>query len=352
MKPSSISNSERSALAPDPWLAAALGLLVMAEVALRLFGPGELRPVRDGYYPPPQIFDREVGYRYRSSHRSQYVRRDFDSEMVTNEWGFHAPNWSRGKPAATLRLAIVGDSLLAANQVAVAQTWPALLEARLSPVAGRRVEVLNFGVDGYRAWNIARLTERDVLDFAPDLIVLWGDYEYLLNPYELYRTTVGDRIYAGYDPEVLLETARRERQLAVSIGQLLTRYSRLSQLLVRASGKQVTEGRQYQVLPGRSPRVHELEELLAVMARAARSRGVPLALFWRNRRPPVDRDPSLRLGLSSVTDAELFPVYTGLTWPSDPHFDPAGNARYAAAVAPIFQALLESTLGRTAALTQ
>jgi len=99
-----------------------------------------------------------------------------------NRWGYRGSAWSQLKPEATLRIAVLGDSFVEAQQVAEWDTACEVLQRRLTQMLpsfarGRyqgvkRVEVLNFGVDGYgTAQEFLTLTE-DVWQFAPDVVVL------------------------------------------------------------------------------------------------------------------------------------------------------------------------------------
>jgi hypothetical protein len=332
----------RSRLPVDPALILVVACLAAGEIALRASRDArrEARAL-DGYYPPPHVFDREVGYRYRPRHRGRFVRADFDTIMVTNNHGFRGPDFERAKPAGRYRVALLGDSLLAANQVQIEQTWAYLLERRLRAVAGRRVEVLNFGVDGYRCWNEGRLLVESVLGYGPDAVVLWADEAVLRNPFELYRTTSGDTILASYDPDLLLATASREAAQALAPGTLLLRHSRLSRWFVRRLGKNPVDSANFRWVAGGSTRRHRLESLIAGMADACRGRGAGFGLFYRNRRPSPDRDPCVPLGIPVASDDALFPTYRGLTFARDAHLDVAGNRRYADSSAALFQDLLE-----------
>jgi len=93
-----------------------------------------------------------------------------------NSHGMHDVERSLAKPPNTLRLAILGDSVVAAQQVPVEKTMAQVLERILSNAAslnGYRIEVLNFGVGGYTLAQ-TYLTQRDkVWAFQPDIIVLF-----------------------------------------------------------------------------------------------------------------------------------------------------------------------------------
>lgn len=94
------------------------------------------------------------------------------------------------KPLDTYRVVVMGDSIAAALAQDPEKNFPQLLEDLLpaSPVSGgKKVEVLNFGMDGYRTAQEARLLEREAARYAPDFIVV----EYCLNdPGNSYTPTI------------------------------------------------------------------------------------------------------------------------------------------------------------------
>jgi lysophospholipase L1-like esterase len=94
------------------------------------------------------------------------------------------------RAAGTFRIAVLGDSITAGHPLRVggAPTFSQEIERRLNArPAGPRVEVLNFGTDGYSTLQEARLLESNVDAFAPDLVIV----AYCLNdPANSYTPTV------------------------------------------------------------------------------------------------------------------------------------------------------------------
>jgi hypothetical protein len=92
-----------------------------------------------------------------------------------NHDGMHDREHTIAKPPGTFRIAVLGDSLTAARQVPLEKNFCSVIELELSQCAafaGRRVEVMNFGVDGYGTAQ-ELLTLRDhVWKYRPDLVVL------------------------------------------------------------------------------------------------------------------------------------------------------------------------------------
>ncbi|MDH4064595.1 MAG: hypothetical protein OEW19_09350, partial [Acidobacteriota bacterium] len=93
----------------------------------------------------------------------------------TNRWGMRDQEYAEAKPAETLRIALLGPSHVMGNGVADGETFEALAEeslnAELRPGPYRRVEILNFGVDGYSLPQQVALLEDRVFRFEPDIVI-------------------------------------------------------------------------------------------------------------------------------------------------------------------------------------
>ena len=91
------------------------------------------------------------------------------------------------------RVITVGDSVTFGVSVAPREAWPGALQALLPS----SVDVLNFGVNGYDAEQVASLVESRLAAWKPDLVV-WGTYTNDLAPtYMLYGTKTGDPVFVG-----------------------------------------------------------------------------------------------------------------------------------------------------------
>ncbi len=94
--------------------------------------------------------------------------------FTTNRWGMRDQDYEQAKAPGTLRIAILGPSHVMGNNVADADVFERLVEARLNrDGVGRheRVEVLNFGVDGYSLPQQLALLEDRVFAFSPDVVI-------------------------------------------------------------------------------------------------------------------------------------------------------------------------------------
>jgi len=97
------------------------------------------------------------------------------NQFSTNRWGMRDRDYDLMKPPGTLRIAVLGPSHVMGNGVPDGATFEALVEERLNreQVGGRyrRVEILNFAVDGYTlAQQVAMLEDR-VVAFSPDIVI-------------------------------------------------------------------------------------------------------------------------------------------------------------------------------------
>lgn len=89
-----------------------------------------------------------------------------------NRWGFRDRDWRETKDSGTYRIAAVGDSFTFGHAVSRDESWVKQLEQRLGEVDGQRVEVLNFGVQGYNTRNELGVLRTQVLRFHPDMVLL------------------------------------------------------------------------------------------------------------------------------------------------------------------------------------
>lgn len=145
---------------------------IIAEAAVRLLSLGK-----------PEFFTYSAtrGWKLRAG-ASGWQTDEGRAWVSVNRWGYRGADWTRVKPAGTLRIAVLGDSFIQAQQVAGQDTACEVLQralARMLPSFARgryrglkQVEVMNFGVDGYgTAQELFTLVE-DVWQFSPDIVLL------------------------------------------------------------------------------------------------------------------------------------------------------------------------------------
>jgi lysophospholipase L1-like esterase len=91
-----------------------------------------------------------------------------------NHHGQRGADYPLAKPAAELRLMVLGDSLTMGKDVRDDETYPAQLEALLNARGpeGQAVRVINAGVNGWATWHYMRWAETKLARFDSDVLVL------------------------------------------------------------------------------------------------------------------------------------------------------------------------------------
>ncbi len=144
--------TERLGRSGRRWLPLTATLIVVvlaAELTLRAMGFGHpLLYVNDpqvGYYPAP----------------NQNVTR-YGGRVITNRFGMRAPDYSRNKPAGTLRILMIGDSTLyGGSYIAQDELYCRLLERKLNAsLPEGKVEVLSIGVNAWGPFHKLGYIER------------------------------------------------------------------------------------------------------------------------------------------------------------------------------------------------
>ncbi|MBW4687715.1 MAG: SGNH/GDSL hydrolase family protein [Komarekiella atlantica HA4396-MV6] len=108
-------------------------------------------------------------------HTAGWVRNEGEAYVQYNSEGFHDREHPQVKPNNTLRIALLGDSFTEAVQVLQAQGIAAVIERELKncpTLAGRDVEVMNFGVNGYGTDQELLTLREKVWNYSPDLVLL------------------------------------------------------------------------------------------------------------------------------------------------------------------------------------
>jgi hypothetical protein len=139
--------------------------LICTEIALRIinysfptfYSPDDYR----GYVLTPRI--------------EGWYRKEGESYVSINSDGLRDTEHSKQKPANTLRIAVIGDSYAEAFQVPLENAFWKVAENRLqncSALGGQTVEFINFGVSGYGTAQQLITLQRQVWDYAPDVVLL------------------------------------------------------------------------------------------------------------------------------------------------------------------------------------
>lgn len=99
-------------------------------------------------------------------------------QVRTNSMGMADREYPLEKPAGTLRIALLGDSLTASLYLPVEQQFKTLWEKALSQRLGKPVEIMNFAVDGTGTWEQLQMFHLRARQFQPDAVILaffWGN---------------------------------------------------------------------------------------------------------------------------------------------------------------------------------
>lgn len=146
-----------------------VALLLLAELALRVFGP----IVPGNYETLDMMVADPVFGRFHSRGVSGWIRLgDEHVFMRLNGDGLRGPEWPLARPPGTFRILVLGDAFVEGPSADEAETWVGRLEAALNSRGGPlRFEAINAGVSG---WGTAEqslwLSERG-LRYQPDLVI-------------------------------------------------------------------------------------------------------------------------------------------------------------------------------------
>ena len=153
----------------------------LGAVALIVFGFGVALGLADAgirlanrWFPYFYCYDEDRGWGLNPGAHGWY-RREGVAYVRINHDGFRGPDYPERKPPRVFRVAVLGDSYVEAIQVAEEKTLTAVIGHELSacPVLkGKRVEVMNFGVDGYGTAQELITLRRKVWRYSPDVVVL------------------------------------------------------------------------------------------------------------------------------------------------------------------------------------
>lgn len=114
-------------------------------------------------------WDARNGYKFRSNAHGWYSFQGEAYERINKE-GFHDVDHALIKPPGTLRIAVVGSSYVAADQVPLADNFTSKLQ-RILRADGYPVETFNFGQDAYSPPQSFDIVQHHVWQYHPDIIL-------------------------------------------------------------------------------------------------------------------------------------------------------------------------------------
>jgi len=151
-------------------VAVTIGTLLVAEVALRALAPPQATAGLRGLFVARP--DRPWLYGLRPGADAELPTPEVVRYSI-NAAGFRDRPYPLAKASGVFRIAVLGDSIAMGYGVEREAAFPDLIDQTLSTLApDARVEVLNFGVGAYNAYNERMLFEDIVLDYEPDLVLL------------------------------------------------------------------------------------------------------------------------------------------------------------------------------------
>jgi hypothetical protein len=141
--------------------------LLVVEVGLRVSGYSHFNP---------SIVDPDLGFALRPNAEGWW-RKEGVTYVRINGQGLRDHEHAITKPAGTFRIAVVGDSFAEAFQVPAEKAFWSVLEQKLqqcsaSFAAGKKVEILNFGVSGFSTARELISLRKNAWQYSPDLVLL------------------------------------------------------------------------------------------------------------------------------------------------------------------------------------
>jgi lysophospholipase L1-like esterase len=94
-------------------------------------------------------------------------------EFKTNSAGLRDKEYSVTKTEDVFRIAVIGDSFVMADGIAIEENFHSLLEERLNKEQGDvTYQFINFGVSGYYLTQYLEVMKHKAIDYDPDLILV------------------------------------------------------------------------------------------------------------------------------------------------------------------------------------
>ena len=120
------------------------------------------------------IYDPHIGWRNRPNFSGQFEWSDRITYERINSLGWRDNGYAIKKPDNVYRIAVIGCSRTYGYGVNAEETYPKVLERLLNnrPSLKQKVEVLNFGVNGYGLDQMVLNYSLYVRNYKPDLVIL------------------------------------------------------------------------------------------------------------------------------------------------------------------------------------
>ncbi|MEG3858980.1 SGNH/GDSL hydrolase family protein [Microcoleus sp. herbarium12] len=152
---------------------------IIGEIGLRVArveGYARIGDVADSAPTRFHTADRDLGWKLKPGVSGEWKGEGASFVQVNSEGLRDHREHAKAKPPNTLRVAVLGDSFTEAIHVPVEQTFWSKLEQKLSNCnavkSQKKVEVINFGVQGYGTAQELIMLRKKVWDYNPDIVVL------------------------------------------------------------------------------------------------------------------------------------------------------------------------------------
>ena len=152
--------------------------VIVGEVGLRVAGIHGYPKIGELVDSAPTNFhtsDQNLGWKLKPGVSGEWKGEGASFVQVNSE-GLRDREHAKTKPPNTLRVAVLGDSFTEAIHVPIEQTFWSKLQRKLGnceAVKGRKkVEVMNFGVQGYSTAQELVMLRKKVWDYSPDIVIL------------------------------------------------------------------------------------------------------------------------------------------------------------------------------------
>jgi lysophospholipase L1-like esterase len=139
------------------------------ETTLRI---ADLAPTNALAYPDAETWAAQPGPFEPGQDFVDRFRPHLAHRVHINSLGFRGAEFDAAKGAGAYRIICVGDSYTFGDYVNDDETFPALLEKRLRRDAGRNIDVINAGVNGYSITDESGFMEEKGFSLAPDSVVV------------------------------------------------------------------------------------------------------------------------------------------------------------------------------------
>jgi len=149
-------------------------LLVLSSMVFAILIVEMLLRHLDISYPIFYRIDEHIGWDHIPNVEG-WFREEGEAYIKINQDGLRDREHKIPKPSNTLRIAVLGDSFAQAFQVPMEKSFSAILERKLgkcNALAGRKVEVINFGVSSYGTAQELLVLRHKVWKYKPDIVVL------------------------------------------------------------------------------------------------------------------------------------------------------------------------------------